>query len=169
MFAQPTAQTTTTLNLTKVDEIGLMHTGHSGKPYKTTSAVTPTVTRNRLYGLIAICEAGMALVLLIIAGCIAYLTVSFLLWAIKEENVPPLGMFMAASIRVGAALSFGIPGLLLLMTARATREAAMGNEATSATRMRRAHWIMLFGILSIVLLCCCAVVTFFVALSLSNM
>jgi hypothetical protein len=35
--------------------------------------------------------------------------------------------------------------------------------------MRRAHWIMLFGILSIVFLCCCAVVTFFVALSQSNM
>lgn len=111
----------------------------------------------------------MAIVLLIIAGCIVYLTVSFLLWAIKEGNVPPFGMFMAASIRVGGALSFGIPGLLLLMAARATGEAAKGNEATSETRMRRAHWIMLFGILSIVLLCGCAVVTFFVALSLSRM
>lgn len=157
------------LNLTIVDTIENMHTDHSAEPYKVTSAVAPAVAPSKLYGLIAVCEAGVALVLLILAACMAYLAVSFLFWAIKEGNVPPFGMFMAASIRVGVALSLGIPGLLLLMAARATRVAAMGNEATSATRMRRANWFMLFGILAIVLLCCSAIVTFFVALSLSNM
>ncbi len=146
-----------------------MQTDYSAEPYKVTSAVAPAATPNKLYGLIAVVEAGVAIVLIVLAACMAYLTVSFLLWAFTEGNVPPFGMFMAASIRVGAALSFGIPGLLLLIAAQATREAATGNEATSAARMRRAHWLMLFGVLAIVLLCCCAVVTFFIVLSLSNM
>ncbi len=146
-----------------------MHTEHSDKPYEIGSVVAPQVTSNRVYGLMALLEAGLGIVLLILAAGLAYLTVAFLVWAINEGNVPVLGMFMAASIRAGGALVLGIPGLLLLIAARATTNAAIEDSTAAEMRMRRAQRFILLGFMGSFLLCCGAIVAFFVALGFSNM
>jgi hypothetical protein len=111
----------------------------------------------------------MASLVLILAGCLGYLTVSFLIWAVRQGDVPLFGMFMAASIRAGAALVCGTVGLLLLKAARAARGAAEFDNSTTNKRMRDSHMILLIGSLSLALLAISVFILFFVALAQSNM
>jgi hypothetical protein len=129
----------------------------------------PSSDATRGYRRLANLELAMASLVLILAGCLGYLTVSFLIWAVRQGDVPLFGMFMAASIRAGAALVCGTVGLLLLKAARAARGAAEFDNSTTNKRMRDSHMILLIGSLSLALLAISVFILFFVALAQSNM
>ena len=152
--------------------MAIMALGPSGNPYRfePVSLQTPqsyTSIPGNLW--MVNCGFVMAGILLTLAAAMACMTVSFVFWAVREGNVPLFGMFMAASMRAGAAIAFAIPGLLLLMASLATRRAAIGSEPAALKRMQNLHWMLLSGTLAVFFVAVLAIVMFFTALGFSSM
>ena len=144
----------------------------SEDPYRSRPVPVPAdgdPSSNRGYVWIAIGEFFLAGLLLLLSAAMVCLTISYVLWAVREGNTPLFGMFMAASIRAGVAVAFAVLGLLLLMAARATRSATIENEPLAIKRMQLLHWILLFGMLALFTLGFLAIVMFFIALGFSSM
>ncbi len=150
-----------------------MSADYPNKPYEIDHDAAPEA---RLHNgkpgwlqLLAFLESALGSVLIVLAALMTYLTAAFLVWAVREGNVPLLGMFMAASIRAGTAFTLGVLGLLLLWAARTLRISASTNEVVNARAAGHAHRVLLVVCVAFFLLLFGAIVAFFIALGLSNM
>ena len=129
----------------------------------------PSPDASQRYRWLASFELVMASVLLFLAACIGYLTVSFLIWAVRGGDTPVFGMFMATCIRSAGALACGTIGLLVLKAARAARVAAESGDSASITQMRYALAMVVIACLTFALLALGGIFLFSIALSQSNM
>ncbi len=148
-----------------------MSSGLPDNPYSVAAPLTPVSLSSygkRLF-VVALFEICMAVVLLLLAAGMLFLTAAFVIWAIQQKDMPLFGMIMAASIRAAVAIMFAALGLLLLRAARWTRTAAADSQDSSIKRMYNAHWLLLLSLVAIGLLSFGAIVAFFVAFSFSNM
>ena len=128
----------------------------------------PSPDASRRYRILANVELVMASGLLILAACVGYLTVSFLIWAVRSDT-PLFGMFMATSIRAAGALACGTIGLLLLKAARATRGAADRGDSASIKQMQYSLAIAFLVSVTFALLAFLGIVLLLIAFSQSNM
>lgn len=145
----------------------------SSNPYLASSSILPesaSVPDNvrRTWGIVAVIELFAAVLFLLMGACLLIATAAFLVWAIRQGNVPVFGMIMAASLRAVPAIMLIVPGILLLIAAGRARQVAQG---------RAASMVNLFAIQKLLLVCLGAIVVlffgltaaFFLALSQSNM
>lgn len=148
-----------------------MSSGSPDNPYSVAAPLTQVSlsSNSKRLLVVALFETCIAIVLLLLAAGMLFLTAAFVIWAIQQKDMEPFGMFMAASVRAAVAITLAVPGLLLLRAARWTRTAAADSQDSSIKRMYNAHWLLIFSLVSIGLLSFGAIVAFFIAFSFSNM
>ncbi len=148
-----------------------MSSGSPDNPYSVAAPLTQVSlsSNSKRLLVVALFETCIAIVLLLLAAGMLFLTAAFVIWAIQQKDMQLFGMFMAASVRAAVAIMLAVPGLLLLSAARWTRTAAADSQDSTIKRMYNAHWLLMFSLVAIGLLSFGAIVAFFIAFSFSNM